>query len=197
MRLILGFTALSIMLISCARELPEDTTAVLETSDMSVYYGCDEINSSYFNEGDSASQIQSLINDLRNDFDDKGDDLEIVSANARFKIALVYVRLTESLVETSVDDPCGTGSITYTLSDLNGSIRIAVTDNYTGARQEIYAESSTTEEVKGKPTIFQSMFGNDSCYTPSVRRAYPETMKNRLLRRAYRKTMNAMQSMMR
>lgn len=199
MRLIGFFAASCILLISCARELPEDTTAILETTDMRVHYGCDEIFASYFSESDSASQIQSLINDLRNDFNEKGNDLEIVSYNPRFTISMQSVRLTESRFETSVDDPCdsGTLALTYTVCDLQGAIAIVVTDNYTGATREVYAEASSAEDVKDHPTIFQSMIGRDSCYTPSVRRAYPEMMKNRLLRRAYRKTMNAMQAMLR
>lgn len=199
MRLLVVGVALCVALISCARELPEDTTAILDTTDMHVYYGCDEIYASYFSESDSVTQIQSLINDLHNDFSEKGNDLEIVSYNARFTISVRSVRLTENRFETSVDDPCdsGTQTISYTVSDLQGAILIVVTDNYTGAVHEVYAEASSAEDVKDHPTIFQSMIGRDSCYTPSVRRAYPEMMKNRLLRRAYRKTMNAMQSMLR
>lgn len=199
MRWLTSAAVLSIVFISCARELPEDTTAILETSDMRVYYGCDELFASYFSDSDSAYQIQSLINDLRNDFNEKGNDLVIVSSNARFTIAVQSVRLTENRFETSVDDPCDTGTqtISYSVSDLQGAIMITVTDNYTGAMREIYAEASTAEDVKDHPTVFQSMIGRDSCYTPSVRRAHPEMMKNRLLRRAYRKTMNAMQTMLR
>lgn len=199
MRLVAGVVALCVTLISCARELPENTTAILETADMRVYYGCDELYASYFSESDSVSQIQSLINDLHNDFNEKGNDLEIVSYNARFTISVQSVRLTENRFETSVDDPCDSGAqtISYTVSDLQGAILIVVTDNYTGATHEVYAEASSSEDVKDHPTIFQSMIGRDSCYTPSVRRAYPEMMKNRLLRRAYRKTMNVMQSMLR
>jgi|GEM_PF-1688581 len=199
MRLIAGVAVLCIAMISCARELPEDTTAILDTTDMLVYYGSDELYASYFSESDSASQIQSLINDLHNDFNEKGNDLDIVSYNARFTISIQSVRLTENRFETSVDDPCdsGTQTISYTVSDLLGAILIVVTDNYTVAMHEVYAEASSAEDVKDHPTVFQSKIGRDSCYTPSVRRAYPEMMKNRLLRRAYRKTMNAMQSMLR
>jgi hypothetical protein len=191
---------LSFFFVSCARDLPEDSTAMIETAQMRIQYGCEEWYASYFSAEDSAVEIQSFLNDFINDLESKGNDLDVVSTNARFTISIRYVQLYETLYESTVADPCdttGNHQLSYTLSDLEGSMTVIITDNYSGRTQTIHAEASTSEDIKDHPTIFQSMIGRDSCYTPSVRRAYPEMMKNRLLRRAYRKTMNAMQSMLR
>lgn len=191
---------LCFFVVSCARDLPEDTTAMIDTAHMQIQYGCEEWYASYFSAEDSAAEIQSFLNDFINDLGAKGNDLDVVSANAHFTISIRYIQLYENLYESTVADPCdttGNNQLSYTLSDLKGSMTVIITDNYTGRTQTIHAEASTSEDIKDHPTIFQSMIGRDSCYTPSVRRAHPEMMKNRLLRRAYRKTMNAIQSVLR
>jgi hypothetical protein len=128
-------------------------------------------------------------------FREKGNDVTVMSSQGDYTLRIVSFYFTESQVNESVSDPCdSSSSLEYTVSTITGSMQCEVINNFTGQSTFIEAEAESDEDVKNHPTIFQTLIGNDSCYTPRVSNAYPEAVERRLVRRIHRRAMQVIKN---
>lgn len=191
MKNIFLFTALCLaaMLISCARNLKEDITLNIDDTGVNYNYGADD-ESSYLDVDDSTRFYDEMVREIGYAFREKGNDVTLTGIQGDYTLRIVSFYFTESLVNESVTDPCDSStSLNYTVSTITGSMKCEVINNFNGQNAFVEAEAESDEDVKNHPTIFQTLIGNDSCYTPRVSNAYPEAVERRLVRRIHRRAM--------
>jgi len=171
------FFGFLLLLSSCTRNLKDDITLNVDDSRLIFYYSCGS-NPNYWAIQDSTSQRQDMVRQTSKKFSDTGNDLTVVSSQGDFTLRIVSLSLTESSRLNSIEDPCNSGSsLVYEVNELHCSMRCE--------------EAEDSEEIKERPTFFQGLIGNDSCYTPRVKRISSNDVKSKLVRRVYQSTMRA------
>ena len=185
------FFGFLLLLSSCTRNLKDDITLNVDDSRLIFYYSCGS-NPNYWAIQDSTSQRQDMVRQTSKKFSDTGNDLTVVSSQGDFTLRIVSLSLTESSRLNSIEDPCNSGSsLVYEVNELHCSMRCEVVDNSSGHIDVISEEAEDSEEIKERPTFFQGLIGNDSCYTPRVKRISSNDVKSKLVRRVYQSTMRA------
>lgn len=180
---------ISVVLISCARNLKEDITLNIDESqvDYGFYY---PESGNYFDAGDSSYIYNQVTRDLGDAFREKGNDVTLISSTGDYTLRLINFSFGESMTGESVTDPCDSSStLSYDVSVIRGSMYCEVINNFTGQSEFVGADAESDEDVKDHPTFFQRLVGNDSCYTPKVSNAHPDAVKRRLVRRLHRHAM--------
>jgi len=193
------FSLLSVALLlnSCCRNLGEEVTLMIDPSAMDFNVTAGN-HPSYFDPSDSSSYRQEVLSDLHDLFVEKGNDVHIVSSNAQYTLVINSCSFHEDVVSTWVLDPCDTiapyDTLRYTVSKLTVYMDCTLKDAY-GHSKEIVEESSDEENVKDHPTILQSLFGHDECYTPRVSHILdPGKLQRRVLRRVHREALCTIKS---
>ncbi|HTF05691.1 MAG TPA: hypothetical protein VK826_16805 [Bacteroidia bacterium] len=180
---------IAVLLFSCARNLKEDITLNIDDTGVNYNYGAND-ESNYLDVGDSNRLYNEVLREIGYAFREKGNDVTLTGIQGDYTLRIVSFYFTESQVSETVTDPCDTStSLNYTVSTIEGFMKCEVINNFTGQNTFVEAEAESDEDVKNHPTIFQTLIGNDSCYTPRVSNAYPEAVERRLVRRIHRRAM--------
>lgn len=187
------------MLSSCSRNLLNDITLTIDDSSMNFYIGSGNDDEEYFYPQDSALVRQEVLSDLTNYFNEKGNDVTIVSNGGNYTLRILSCGFYEYFSNTTVSDPCDTippyDTLHYEVHSLRVRMRCIVKDSAGHYSEIVEAESSDEEEVKDHPTFFQRLVGHDECYCPRIKNIhFVDKLKRRVVRRIHKRAMSQIKS---
>jgi hypothetical protein len=190
---ILLLTWLAFVFCSCSRNLVTDITLGIDDTGMNFHVGSCQYDEEYFHPADSTSMREDVLNTLKEYFNEKGNDVTVVT-NGTYTLKILSCNFYETATGEFIPDPCDTvppyDTLRYQVHSLTVNMHAVVYDSMGNYSEIIEAESSDEEHVKDHPTVLQSMFGNDDCYCPRVKHIiFVDKLRKRVLRRIHRRVM--------